>query len=112
MAKEKFCTKGEAFMIKGCSKRMIVLKDTGSDIFEEAYFVLKSRTGIEGCRINTEKEFVAEANRIIAEAADGAEKYGSRCEKKSSKKMFWYGVLFGTVICCCAAAVLKISGIT
>lgn len=96
-------------MIKGCSRRMIVLKDTGSDIFEEAYFVLKSR--IAGCRINTEKEFIAEANRIIAEAADGAGKYESRREEKSSKKMFWCGALSGVLFCCFAAAVMKLAGL-
>ena len=50
-------------MIKGCSKRMIMLKDTGSDLFEEAYFVLKTRRGI--CNISTERDFIEEANRII-----------------------------------------------
>ena len=28
-------------MIKGCHKRIVFLKDTGNELFEEAYFVLK-----------------------------------------------------------------------
>ena len=28
-------------MIKGCQKKIVFLKDTGSDFFEEAYFVIK-----------------------------------------------------------------------
>ena len=28
-------------MIKGCQKRMIFVKNTGCDLFDEAYFVLK-----------------------------------------------------------------------
>ncbi len=28
-------------MLKGCQKKIIFLKDTGSDFFEEAYFVIK-----------------------------------------------------------------------
>ena len=28
-------------MLKGCQKKIIFLKDTGCDIFEEAYFVIK-----------------------------------------------------------------------
>ena len=28
-------------MLKGCHKRIIQIKDTGSNIFEEAYFILK-----------------------------------------------------------------------
>lgn len=29
-------------MIKGCQKRMIFIKNTGCDLFDEAYFVLKN----------------------------------------------------------------------
>jgi hypothetical protein len=28
-------------MIKGCNKRVIVMKDTGNDMIEEAFFILK-----------------------------------------------------------------------
>lgn len=53
-------------MIKGCSKRMIMLKDTGSDFFEEAYFILKTSSPF--CALRSERDFIAEANRIVAES--------------------------------------------
>lgn len=46
-------------MIKGCQKRIVFLKDTGSDYFEEAYFVIKPSVN----PINT--DIVSEATRIV-----------------------------------------------
>lgn len=48
---------------KGCEKRMIKLKSTGSSIFEEAYFVLNSRRGGQV----SYQEMIREANRIVGE---------------------------------------------
>ena len=49
-------------MVKGCQRRIILLRDTGSGMFEEAYFILKPE------RANApEQLMIAEANRIIAE---------------------------------------------
>ena len=31
-------------MIKGCSKRVIVMKETGNDMIEEAFFILKPQS--------------------------------------------------------------------
>lgn len=50
--------------MRGCQKRVIYLKNTGSDVFDEAYFVLKSDTGIGR---KTEGDIIREANRIIDE---------------------------------------------
>lgn len=47
-------------MIKGCSRQVIVLKNTGSDLFEEAYFIVKSG----GCAAKHD-DLLLEANRII-----------------------------------------------
>lgn len=98
-------------MIKGCSKRMIMLKDTGSDLFEEAYFVLKTRRGI--CNISTERDFIEEANRIINEAAcGGSEKYERLSSgKKFSKRLFLYGFFAGSVISFTAAYLLQAAGL-
>ncbi|MBE6538164.1 MAG: hypothetical protein E7671_01705 [Ruminococcaceae bacterium] len=59
-------------MLKGCQKQMIVLRGTGSEIFDEAYFILKSnekdRRG--GGRCYSAEENAAmlfEANRILEE---------------------------------------------
>lgn len=66
--------KGSGEMIKGAQKRMIVVKTADSEIFEEAYFVLrKSNTG-EG------EDMVREANRIIEES-------GTRRKKSTSGRL-------------------------
>ena len=65
-------------MLKGCKKQMIVLRGTGSEIFEEAHFILKS--GAEkrradaraaemspGFRPGEEQAMLMEANRILEE---------------------------------------------
>lgn len=61
-------------MLKGCQKRMIFVKDTGCDLFDEAYFVLKndipSNTEIEEniVRVATEiinqNTFVKSSKRV------------------------------------------------
>ena len=49
--------------MRGYQKRIIYIKNVGSEIFEEAYFVVKD--GCEG--IKTHEKMVDEANRIINE---------------------------------------------
>lgn len=51
-------------MLRGYQKRVIYLKNTGSEIFREAYFVLEDEK--DTSRIS-KKEMVDEANRIIDE---------------------------------------------
>lgn len=55
--------KGETEMLRGYQKKVVYLKNTGSEIFKEAYFVLEE--GKVGSK--TTKELVDEANRIIDE---------------------------------------------
>ncbi len=48
-------------MIKGCSRKVIVIKNPESNLFEEAYFIVSPK--------ESERQygdFLAEANRIIA----------------------------------------------
>lgn len=47
-------------MIKGCQKKIIHLKNTGSPYFEEAYFILKD----DGASLPAENDMVREALRI------------------------------------------------
>ena len=50
-------------MIKGCEKRVIQIKSPKSDIFEEAYFILKDvDSEVPTCDI------VREAERLISES--------------------------------------------
>lgn len=47
-------------MIKGCHKNIVFLKDTGSKLFDEAYFILKpDAIGKE------EGDIILEANKIV-----------------------------------------------
>ncbi len=58
-------------MLKGCRKQMIVLRGTGSEIFDEAYFVLKKSGEKELSPINERKSMLLEANRILEESRMG-----------------------------------------
>ena len=76
---------------------MIVLKDTGSDFFEEAYFVLKPSPDRNLFR--SEKDFVSEARRIILANSPTASLTG---EKKSKRHLttlpFLLGASLGAVM--------------
>ena len=50
--------------MRGCQKRVIFLKNTGSALFEEAYFVMRKEEKTER---RSEADMVAEADRIIEE---------------------------------------------
>jgi hypothetical protein len=50
-------------LFKGCQKKMILLRDTKSKIFDEVYFVLKSDADIESDV--SESDMIKEAGRII-----------------------------------------------
>ncbi|MBE6622393.1 MAG: hypothetical protein E7630_05540 [Ruminococcaceae bacterium] len=49
-------------MIKGTHRHMVILKNTESPLFEEAYFILRDRAEPN----DRPDDMVAEANRIIA----------------------------------------------
>lgn len=48
-------------MIKGCSRKVIVIKNPGSNLFEEAYFIVSPKESERKYG-----DFLLEANRIIA----------------------------------------------
>ena len=50
--------------MRGYQRRVVFLKDTGSALFEEAYFVMRSDEMAEG---KTDKDMISEADRIISE---------------------------------------------
>lgn len=47
-------------MLKGCQKQVVVLRGKNGDIFEEAYFILRSGVSKSGL-----PEMLCEANRIV-----------------------------------------------
>ncbi|MBR2972082.1 MAG: hypothetical protein IKC61_04050 [Clostridia bacterium] len=49
-------------MVRGCQKKIIYLKNTGSEVFDEAYFIVKDNTK---CDVMGECDMVEEANRIL-----------------------------------------------
>lgn len=79
-------------MLKGCQKKIIFLKDTGSDFFEEAYFIIKNE--YEGMN---DIDIISEATKI----ANGI--YQSRDFKKSHRQGLYslflsMGMLVGVAI--------------
>lgn len=52
-------------MVKGCQRRIIQIKDTGSNMFTEAYFVLSDAA----CH-REETDMVKEATRLLEEGTE------------------------------------------
>ncbi len=52
-------------MVKGCQKKMIYVKNTDSDIFEEAYLVMKDSGMYDSMK---ECDLVKEATRMLDES--------------------------------------------
>ncbi len=77
-------------MIKGASRRMVVLKNTGSPLFEEAYFILREEAKEKSPRL----DMISEANRIVAANALPRERT-RRGEAVTRLLFFLLGALFG-----------------
>ena len=77
-------------MLKGCNKRVVYMKNTDSDMFEEAYFIVRAKHTPH----SSERDMVAEAERIIRESA--TEKKRGR---RRARTLFSYlmGILSATV---------------
>ena len=67
-------------MIKGCAKRVIVVKNTNSEMFDEAYFIVNPNKGER-----KQSDFLAEVNKIISSEFETASHH------RKSKK--WQGIL-------------------
>ena len=50
-------------MVRGCQRRIYIVKNTDSSLFEEAYFILKRNPTPQPAV--SESEMAAEANRIV-----------------------------------------------
>lgn len=84
-------------MIKGCQKRMIFIKNTGCDLFDEAYFVLKS--DIPASEENQDN-IIRTATAIINEHEYPLNKR-KRAKSKRSKALLFFilGALLGATLC-------------
>ena len=69
-------------MIKGCQRKVIVVKGEEESIFECAYFVLKNHPEHLNCK---EEDMIAEANRII-EKNEGTKDVKSSDNVKTDKE--------------------------
>lgn len=82
--------------MRGYQKKVIFLKNTGSHLFDEAYFVM-SREGEEAAI--DQSDMVLEANRIINESLEGREsRIGRERGKKAFLIPFLIGALFSAVL--------------
>lgn len=86
-------------MVRGCQKKIIYLKNTDSEVFDEAYFLLTEKALEENL---SESDMLKEANRILDECISVDEKT-SRFLKiklfiKNKVLPFLIGIVIG-VIC-------------
>lgn len=81
-------------MIKGCQKKMIVLRGVESRYFTEAFFVLR-----DDCPDAVPRaDMVSEANRIISESASGARSAHQRKKKLSPRAAAFFYFSAGAAI--------------
>ena len=78
----------ENMVYKGCEKRMIMIKNTGSELFEEAYFILNNKKASR----TSEYDMVKEANRIVAENGYISDREG---RGRTPLLVYLFGVLSG-----------------
>jgi hypothetical protein len=83
-------------MIKGCQKKIILLKDTGSDFFEEAYFILKSDATISKSK---ETDMVKAATKIVTDSLTSQNKEKKKVKLNSKAINFMIGALCGAIVC-------------
>lgn len=76
-------------MIRGCNKSIVFLKDTGSEYFDEAYFIVKPNA-------TPPADIISEAAKIV----DGMYSYKEkkRGRKLSSLILFFTGLTVGFLV--------------
>ena len=79
-------------MIKGCRKNVVWVRNTGSEMFEEAFFVLSDK-GVKG-RVS-ETDMVKAAGRIVAESPVASYFNASQSDSAAKKtrvtaKALWF----------------------
>ena len=77
-------------MIKGCQKKIIFLKNTGCELFEEAYFIMKDLTIDKG-----ESDIILEATKIANNLKDVALPQKKKGFFKRGGTLFLAGAILG-----------------
>ncbi len=75
--------------MRGYQKKVVYLKNTGSSVFEEAYFVIKSNS--QRIERYTNRELIEEANRIIEE---NTKLYKNKSKRPSLGNLIIFGIGF------------------
>ena len=88
--------KGKEKMIKGCQKKIIFIKDTGSDFFEEAYFILKTDTPLSD---EDETDMVKVATKIVNNSFAPSVKTNKKIKIRPCVRNFILGGLLGAAVC-------------
>ena len=82
-------------MLRGCQKKIVFLKNTGSKIFDEAYFVISGR---DDAPIMSDEGRINEAKRIVSEATFDGVPHRGRGAFRSRISKFALPFLLGAVI--------------
>ncbi len=75
--------------MKGYQRKMVCLKQTGSELFEEAYFVLRDQAQ----KCNSEEALLKEANRIVS-----SQSWKEKGPSQKKEKLVWGGC--GAALAC------------
>ena len=92
---------GGTNLIKGCNKRVIVMKDTGNDMIEEAFFILRP---VSGKSAISEGDLLKHANSILEKSLyndrfSSLSMNVSKPQKKTWKfGAFCFGVIVGITV--------------
>ena len=81
-------------MVRGCQKRIVYLKNTGSDVFDEAYFIINDKVGLS----SDDVDMVKEANKILDECRIGNDESGKFSKITGWIKTKGIAVLSGLLI--------------
>ena len=85
-------------MVRGCQKKIIYLKNTDSDVFDEAYFILSDNVP----KASGECDMIKEANRILGECVSYKEKRHILTSVKNIFKdkisILFAGIIIGIVL--------------
>lgn len=90
-------------MLRGCQKRVIFLKNTGSKIFDGAYFLISDND--KTSRMDSE-DMIAEAGKIIEENIIGKKRESTQSKIKRMRGLLLSFILGGIV--CSLVTVLLI----
>ena len=84
-------------MVKGAQRRLVVLRTTGSALYEQAYFVLRD----DRTEHDDEPSLIAEANRILKENFLPKQQRGKHPRRRAA---LW--LLAGVILGAAAASLL------